>query len=103
MQLRGVRQCGSYNGSYMRQKGKQGLAWDRTRRQWFKDHPQEWFYCALKISPNCPGAMRREETTLDHTLARSRRPDLRNDQTNLQPACWPCNEMKGSRESTAFI
>lgn len=86
----------------MRQKGKQGLEWDKARRQWFKDHPGEWFYCSLRISPKCPGATRREETTLDHDISRTRDPSLRIVQANLQPACQWCNELKGSR-STAEV
>jgi len=69
-----------------------------TRRLWFKNHPDEWFKCSLQIVPECPRWTRREETTLDHKLSRTHRPDLRIDQENLQPACWPCNEKKGSRE-----
>jgi 5-methylcytosine-specific restriction endonuclease McrA len=86
-----------YNAG-MRQIGKVGKEWAKARRQWFKDHPGEYFYCSLRISKQCPGATRREETTLDHIISRSRRPDLRFDPDNLQPACQWCNAEKGSRE-----
>lgn len=81
----------------MRQQGKVGREWARVRAKWLRDHPKEWYYCALRISPQCPGAVRREEVTLDHIISRSRRPDLRFDPDNLQPACNPCNMLKGSR------
>jgi 5-methylcytosine-specific restriction endonuclease McrA len=61
------------------------------------DHPAERYTCYLQISPDCPGTMRPEHTTLDHIQSRSRHPELRYVQDNLAPCCWACNELKGSK------
>lgn len=77
--------------------GKQGGLWIATRKQWIRDNPGGWhcYLCGLPLDS--------KTLTLDHVLARSRRPDLRNDMSNLKPACWPCNHKKGSRAVDVLI
>ena len=36
--------------------------------------------------------------TLDHKIPRSAAPHLRYVDANIQPACWPCNTLKGSKK-----
>lgn len=79
-------------------KGKVGKQWDLTRAKWFREHPQDVYDCYLRIAPDCWGSMRIEHTTLDHIKSRSRHPELRFVQSNLAPACWPCNIQKGSKD-----
>lgn len=81
-------------------RGRLHKQWELTKRTWFKNHPPShagYYQCALQISPDCHRVMRRYHTTLDHIIPRSKRPDLSFTQSNLQPACWPCNELKGSK------
>lgn len=80
----------------MKKVGKVTKTWLKVREQWFKDHPAEWYNCSLRLVAECPGATRRSETTLDHIIPRSARPDLRYEYSNLQPACYPCNNEKSS-------
>jgi len=69
--------------------------WVAFRRTWKKKHPpnDEGFYecwlCGKWVLPN--------EITLDHVIPRSRRPDLVFEETNIKPACWTCNTLKGSK------
>lgn len=78
--------------------GKYGKQWLVTRAEWFEKNAAERYECYLKISPDCPGTMRLENTTLDHIKSRSRHPELRFSLDNLAPCCWPCNELKGSKD-----
>lgn len=65
--------------------------WIETRKFWITQNPPPYTcgICHLPVPP--------DEMVLDHILSRSRRPDLRFDLTNLQPAHWRCNTEKGSQ------
>lgn len=76
----------------IRQTGKVAKEWEKTKREWFKLHPAEFYICYL-----CGMIKPKSEITLDHVLPRSARPDLRNNLDNLKPACWTCNSIKGSK------
>lgn len=43
-----------------------------------------------------------EILTLDHVKPKSKHHNLRHDQDNLVPACWKCNEDKGTKELEEF-
>lgn len=80
---------------YMRQLGKIGKQWSAVRKEWLKNNPpnhQGYYECYL-----CYKWVIASEITLDHILARSKRPDLRFDSNNLRPCCWECNKEKGSK------
>lgn len=66
--------------------------WQKTRRKWFKENSSEFYTCYL-----CFRFLLPEETTLDHVIPRSARPDLRYELSNLEPCCWECNYKKGSK------
>lgn len=69
--------------------------WKAYRRQWFINNPPNWegFYeCYLCGKWNYP-----KETTLDHVIPRSNTPNLSFDESNIKPACWSCNTLKGSQ------
>ena len=94
-------QC--YNNPKRKQikSGKQQKQWIITRTTWIRQNPPDYrgyWECYLQISPNCPRLLDKQSLTLDHIEARSRRPDLRYVQGNLQPACYWCNAMKGSKK-----
>lgn len=76
----------------LKMNGKYHKQWLKVRKQWFKDHPQDWYVCYI-----CHKSLVPAETTLDHVIPRSRRPDLRYEPSNLKPCCWPCNTEKGSK------
>lgn len=73
------------------------------RNYWIKRHGGEGatWVCYLQVSPQCPRELTIETLTLDHVEPRSRRPDLRNEDSNLKPACSFCNILKGSRNEAA--
>lgn len=82
----------------MRNVGKQGLAWQRTRRKWFKLHPpnhQNYYECYL-----CGRWVLASDITLDHVIPRSNAFNyaVRHDFDNLKPCCECCNSKKGSRK-----
>lgn len=69
--------------------------WLQARAQWFKENwpnEQGFYICYL-----CGKWLDQKETTLDHVLPRSRRPDLRYEMSNLMPCCASCNLEKGSK------
>lgn len=78
----------------MRQIGKYGKKWFKVRREWVKlnlpNHQgyYECYICHIWIPAN--------ELTVDHIRSRSRNPELRYDIRNLAPACYECNNAKGS-------
>lgn len=80
--------------------GKRTIEWLKIRRAWFKANPAEYYECKLRISPMCPKFMKKNETTLDHIIPKSNAANYanRHDFSNLQPACSPCNNQKGSKQ-----
>jgi 5-methylcytosine-specific restriction endonuclease McrA len=82
--------------------GKRAAEWIECRNDWIQQHPpvNGFWECALRISPQCLGFIDIDQLTLDHIKARSTHPDLRLEHTNLQPACYYCNSMKGSSDLT---
>lgn len=81
--------------------GKVAKKWMETRQEWIKNNPPDdfgYWYCSLKLMPNCLVRMQIDELTLDHAKSRSRHPELRYELSNLQPACLSCNVYKGSLE-----
>lgn len=77
----------------MKTLGKVGKKWIRTRAEWFKQNPAEYYICYI-----CGDRLTPRETTLDHIKSRSRHPELRFELSNLAPCCYRCNQEKGSRE-----
>ncbi len=74
--------------------GKVTKRWLSVRAQWLRDNPPPWS-CYLCGKPLVLGTI-----TLDHVEARSRRPDLRFVEHNLEPCCFECNHKKGSKSLT---
>lgn len=71
----------------------------KLRDEWFELNPPDkegYWYCYLRISPNCPYRLDKKTVQQEHVLSKTRRPDLKYDVTNLRPACDPCNKLKGS-------
>lgn len=84
----------------LKKVGKQTKQWFITRATWIRKNPPDengYWYCYLRIHPFCPYRLTLETLTLDHVVSRSRDSKLRFTQDNLKPACYYCNEMKGSR------
>lgn len=84
---------------YLKRIGKVGRQWAQTRKEWIqKNLPDKGYwecrYCGKKLTI--------DKLTLDHKLSRSRRPDLRFEHDNLVPACWECNNQKGSLSEDEF-
>lgn len=78
----------------MKQTGKVGAEWLRVRKEWLKNNPpnhEGYWICAI-----C--GKWTEHIEVDHIKARSRRPDLRYELSNLQPLCHRCNTRKGSND-----
>jgi len=71
---------------------KHHLTWQRYRRKWFRENPQDYYVCYL-----CNKSLMPYETTLDHVIPRSRAPELRYEFSNLKPCCYTCNSDKGSK------
>lgn len=85
----------------MKRLGKIGKQWLETRKQWISnnqpDSDGKWA-CALHISPQCLVRVDIDQLQIDHQKSRSRHPELRFTQSNLQPSCMFCNRQKGSTE-----
>lgn len=82
-------------GKFLRRVGPVGRQWIATRKEWIsKNLPDSgtWdcTYCGKPLHLN--------ELTLDHKKSRSRHPELRFELSNLTPACWDCNTLKGSKD-----
>lgn len=73
----------------MRRVGKKALEWQRVRKQWFIDHPQDYYTCHY-----CKRSMEARNTTLDHKENRNH--DDANRGENLVPCCYWDNSRKGS-------
>lgn len=83
----------------MKRIGKVGKNWQKDRAEWIKNHPanhQGYWRCELRRSPLCLGFVDIDQLQLDHAKSRSRSPEKRREQTNLQAACSYCNAEKGS-------
>lgn len=78
--------------------GPVAAKWMETKNEWFQKNPAAVYICNY-----CGKEMTKEETTLDHKLSRSRRPDLRFDLDNLVPCCWNDNYKKGSLSSEEYL
>jgi len=75
----------------VRQIGKIGRRWREFRKEWLRNNPPP-YQCGI-----CGRYVSEEDVVLDHIISRSRRPDLRFDVENIQPSCYTCNTIKGSR------
>lgn len=78
----------------------------QTRDEWFELNPPDeygFWYCYISKHPNCPQSLTRETLTLEHNLAKVRRPDLKFDVTNLYPACTWDNGAKGSLSAEEYM
>ena len=84
--------------SYLHRSGRIAKQWRSAKELWFKKHPQGIFHCYY-----CKCLLKRGEVTLDHFLSRSRRPELRNELSNLVPCCSLCNVRKGSRSGDEYL
>jgi 5-methylcytosine-specific restriction endonuclease McrA len=75
----------------IKRKGKVTAQWEYFRKYWIKANsgPYRCYLCGIPLNS--------KTVTLDHVLPRSRRPDLRLDESNIKPCCWNCNHKKGSR------
>lgn len=75
-------------------QGKYYRKWLVFKTNWFKHNPPnhegyyECYYCHRWFT--------KEDITLDHVIPRSAAPELRYAESNIVPACWPCNSKKGS-------
>lgn len=79
----------------MKKIGKVTKHWISTRNQWVKNNPPDhagYYVCYL-----CNRPVHIDEMELDHRQSRSRRPDLRFEQSNLSPTHHTCNTEKGSK------
>lgn len=85
-------------GKPINRLGKHGKKWLAFRAQWFIDNPAPFYICYY-----CNDHLNRRETTLDHKIPRSRRPDLRYELDNIVPCCWRCNTLKGSKDDQQFM
>ena len=85
----------------IKQQGKYAKQWALTRKTWIKRNPPpiagRYWECYLRIHPWCPVRIDVRHMTLDHVISRSRAPGLRFNRDNLRPACYYCNNEKGSR------
>ena len=80
--------------------GPTAKKWIDTRKEWVKNNPPDisgYWYCTY-----CGVPLAYSSLTLDHIKARSRRPDLRYDHSNLAPSCYSCNQQKGSKDVEEF-
>lgn len=87
--------------SPIKKVGKYTKQWLVTRAKWIRSNPPpidgQYWMCYLQIHPWCPKKISIEQLTLDHVVARSADPSKRFSAANLKPACYYCNEKKGSR------
>lgn len=71
----------------VKQIGKVGLAWQRTRRAWFKANPPDYrgyWKCAVCGKPV-------DNPDLDHIKKKGSHPELRHDLSNLRPVHRSCH------------
>lgn len=82
--------------------GRIAKQWAQTRKEWVDNNPPDasgQWECYLQMSPDCLKRITLDTLNVEHMESRARRPDLRFEQSNLAPACGPCNELKGSRSA----
>lgn len=85
----------------MKRLGKVGKQWLEDRAVWVTNNPpnhEGYWECYLRISPRCLGWIDVDQLNVEHVKGRKRHPEERRNQSNLKPACGPCNELKGSRD-----
>lgn len=79
----------------IKKAGKKYNDWRKYRKGWLEtnkpndDGFYECYICGKWLIP--------KETTLDHVIPRSNRPDLSYDESNIRPCCFTCNTAKGSK------
>lgn len=81
--------------------GKKTLEWLAERKQWIKDNPPDfagYWYCYLRTTEACPGALQIDQLTIDHVIPRSK-----HKPTELRPACMFCNNDKGSQDLKLYL
>lgn len=74
---------------YLKASGKVSRSWAAKKKKWFKENPpnhEGYYICGI-----CRGWVHESDVDLDHIINRSLRPDLREDDSNLQPAHRSCN------------
>lgn len=70
---------------------------EATSVLWFELNPPDskgYWYCYLRISPNCLYKLDRRDVTLEHVRPKARAPELKYEVTNLKAACANCNGLK---------
>lgn len=75
--------------------GKVASKWIEYRAQWFVEHQPDkngYYICGI-----CKKPVHIDETVLDHIKPKSGNPELRFVDSNIQPAHWICNSVKGSK------
>lgn len=89
-----------------RESAKTRAKRQQTATAWFKLNPPdatEHWTCYLQISSMCPKRLTRSMVYLEHVRPRSRHPELKFNVKNIRPACYWCNELKGSRELEELV
>ena len=74
---------------------KKSYEWLRFRKKWLSENQpnfQGYYECYL-----CSKWVLKADVTLDHIIPRSRRPDLKLEESNVRPCCYACNSEKGSK------
>jgi 5-methylcytosine-specific restriction endonuclease McrA len=75
-------------------------AWLGTRTLWLKNNLPDhrgYYQCHY-----CGEDVDSAAITLDHKIPRSRAPELRHEMSNLVPACYTCNYLKGSVDHDTY-
>lgn len=79
---------------------------DRSfRRKWIELNPPDkygFWTCYLQIHSLCPGRVDYDMLTIEHVIPRGRGVEYRWDLDNVRPACFYCNQLKGSRTLEAL-
>lgn len=89
------------NKKFVKRFGKKAAEWREAKNQWIQDHPpshEGYWFCYI-----CGKALTIYTLTLDHKIAWSRRPDLRLEDSNLEPCCFADNSNKGSKSYDKFM
>ena len=76
--------------------GKVGAENQEIRRAWIQLNPPP-YQCYLVISPDCLRYLDIDTVTLEHVIPKSRGRQYARDFSNIRPACYACNSLKGSR------